>query len=199
MSLRLRLVSLWMPRYLMAREIERIRSSTDAALDALLAQYAPDALTEGREMTGGRLEDRRAAMAQSHERKVRALVEGVGRERAVRLGRESLFRTGLALGKEAKARLGVKDTRDDLLRAARVMYRVLGIDFVVVAGREGERMEVTRCSLSPYYTPETCEILSAIDEGTVSGLGQGASLRFQEHITDGSPRCVARLDFEESR
>jgi hypothetical protein len=198
MSARLRLASLWMPRFLIVREINRIRSSTDAALDALLAEHSPDAPREERE-EGRRLEERRAAMARGHERRVRALIEGVGRERAIELGREALFRTGLALGREAKVRLSVKDTKEDLLRAAEVIYRILGIEFIVVAGPEGERMEVTRCALSRHYSKEACLILSAVDEGAVSGLGPWAGLRFEKRITDGSPRCVAKIIFQEER
>jgi hypothetical protein len=198
MSLRLTLVSLWMPRSMMAREVERIRASTDAALDSLLARHAPELDVEGPKVKVRSLEDRRTDMARSHERKVRALVENLGRERAISVGREALFQTGLALGRGAKARLGVKDTRSDMLKAATVLYRILGIEFVIVAGPQGERMEVIRCSLSHHYSRETCSILSAVDEGTFKGLCPGADLRFREHITDGSPRCVAIVDFGES-
>jgi len=195
MSLRLNLVSIWMPRSMMAREIERIRASTDAALDALLAQYVPGAVVENPRIAVRNLEDRRAAMAQGHERKVRTLVESLGRERAIGLGREALFHTGLALGKDAKVRLKVNDTRGDMLKAARVLYHILGIEVVIVSGPEGERMEVIRCSLSPHYSRDACSILSAVDEGTFKGLCPGAGLQFMRSITDGSPRCVAILDF----
>ncbi len=53
------------------------------------------------------------------------------------------------MGKEAKVRLKINDNRSDMLKAARVLYNILGIEFVIVSGPEGERMEVIRCSLSP--------------------------------------------------
>jgi hypothetical protein len=196
MSVRLRLVSLWMPRFMMAREIERIRASTDAALDALLAEHAPGALKDEPGANGRRLEERRTAMARGHEKKVRALIEALGRERAIELGREALFSTGLDLGKDARSRLGVKDTKDDLLRAAGVLYRILGIEFTV-AGPGGERMMVTRCALSQHYSKEACMVLSAVDEGAVSGLSPRAAMLFEERITGGSPSCVARIEFRE--
>ena len=199
MSLRLRLLSHWTPHFMMVREIERVRSCTDASLDALLAEHVPEALAEEPEMAGPGAPERRAAMARSHERKVRALVNAVGRERAIALGREALFRTGMELGKDARHRLGARETKEDLMRAAGVLYRILGIEFVIMAGQECERMEVTRCALSAHYSPEACAILSAVDEGTISGLNPGASMRFREHITDGCPRCVAIVDFKEER
>ncbi len=197
MSARLWLASIWMPRYMMAREIERIRSSTDVALDALLSEHAPEIRNEGRDGPYRQLEEQRAAMARGHERKVRALVQALGQEKAIGLGREALFRTGLALGKEAKARLGVRDTKKDLFRAAKLLYRILGIEFSIMTGPDGERMEVFRCPLSRYYSQDTCKILSAVDEGTFSGLNNRVVMHFQEKITDGSPKCVARIQFRE--
>jgi hypothetical protein len=199
MSLRLRLASLWMPRFIMAREVERIRSSTNASLDALLAEHVPDVSMGEREGVISGLAERRSVMARGHERRIMALVKGVGRERAISLGREALLRTGMEFGKDAKERLGVNETKDDLIRAARVLYRILGIEFMIVAGPEGERIEVTRCAISLHYSPETCAVLSAVDEGAISGMSPKASMRFQKYITDGSTRCVAMIDFGEER
>jgi hypothetical protein len=197
MSVRLRLASIWMPRSAMIREIDRIRSRTDAALDALLAEHEHGTKKEEIEEKGRRPEDLRMAMAQGHERKVRALIEKVGRDRAISLGREALYRTGVELGKEAKDRLGVKDTEEDLLRAARIIYRILGIDFRLEDGPSGEIMVVTSCALSHHYSHESCIIMSAVDEGTVHGLCPMAGMQFLERMTDGSSKCVARLDFLE--
>ena len=58
---------------------------------------------------------------------------------------------------------------------------------------------MTRCALAPHYSPETCAILSAVDEGAVSGINQGARMIFREHITDGYPRCLATIEFREER
>jgi hypothetical protein len=182
---------------MMLQEIERIRSSTDIALDALLAGHVPG---RKEEMKMPRtLEEARAEMAQSHERKVKALIENFGRERAISLGREALFRTGLELGREAKTRLAVKDSKNDLFRAARVLYLILGIEFNIVVGPEGERMEVFRCPLSQHYSQVTCMIMSAVDEGTFSGLNPHVGLSFKEHITDGASKCVAIIDLKVER
>lgn len=195
MSARLLLASRWMPRVMMAREVERIRARTNATLDTLMTAHGVVA-PPGDGRTGRSLEERRAAMALEHERRVRALVEALGREKAVTLGREALFRTGLELGREARERLGVRDDREDLLRAAKVLYRILGIEFAMVGDPDGERMEVSRCALSHLYSEETCLVLSAVDEGVVSGLVPGASMRFEKRLTDGSPRCVAAVRLE---
>jgi hypothetical protein len=186
-----------MPGFMMAKEIERIRSVTDDALDSLISEHAPTFRKEEKVRPSGRLEEQREAMALGHNRRVRALIEAVGRDEAVRSGRETLFRTGLDLGRDAKRRLGVNDSREDLYRAAGVLYRILGIEFTVMGGPAGEMMEVTRCVLSRHYSPEACIILSAVDEGAVSGLNPGVRMRFRERITDGSPRCLAMIEIGE--
>ena len=189
MNVRLRAASLWMPRFLMAREVERVRANTNAALDALLAR---NGLEIPKDEGGAGLEERRKAMARGHRRRVEALVDGLGRDRAIALGREALYRTGQELGRDARARLGVEGGKDDLLMAARVLYRILGIEFTV----SGDILEVHRCALSEHYSSDTCRMLSAVDEGVVSGLSPRARMRFEEHLTDGAPRCVARLRSE---
>ena len=192
MSIRLRAASAWMPRFLMAREVDRIRARTNEALDALLSRNRLEVPKD--EGGGANLEERRKAMALDHRRRVEALVDGLGHERAVELGRETLYRTGQELGRDARARLGVKDSKDDLLLAALVLYRILGIEFTV----SGEVLEVRRCALSEHYSPDTCLVLSAVDEGVVSGLSPRARMRFEKRLVDEYPMCVARISLEEA-
>jgi len=191
MSARLMLASRWMPRFLMTKEVENVRRSTNATLDALLAAHSLEVPTDP--VPSGGLEARRAAMAHGHEQRVQALIAGLGRERAIVVGREALFATGLALGQDAQKRLKVGDGRADLLNAAKVLYRVLGIEFTVT----DDCLEVHRCALAEHYSADACRILSAVDEGVVSGLYPRAAMRFEKHLTDGCPRCVARIRLEE--
>jgi hypothetical protein len=197
MSVRLRLASWWMPRFMMVRELDTIKARTNASLDTLLAEHTQGPLKEEETPSSSGLEGHRAAMARGHDRRVKALIAMLGQEEAVRVGREVLFQTGLQLGREAKDRLGVRPGRADLLRAAGVMYRILGIEFSIVGTAEGERMEVNRCALSKYYSHETCLLLSAVDEGVVSGLNPRAGMKFEQWITGGCPKCVARISFQE--
>ncbi|OPY33815.1 MAG: hypothetical protein A4E31_00061 [Methanomassiliicoccales archaeon PtaU1.Bin030] len=198
MSLRLQLASCWMPRFMKVREIERIRSSTFAALDKLLEEHVPGGLMNEGDPRSRRLEDRRAAMAQGHRRRVEALIRGVGRENAIPLGRTALFSVGEAMGRNARRRLGVGETRRELLQAVGVMYNILGIEFTVSTGPGGDRLVVSRCALSPHYSKDVCTVLSAVDEGAVSGLNPGAKMLFREHLTDGAPQCVASISIEEA-
>ena len=199
MSLTLRLAALWAPPFLLRRELDRVARVTTTALDALLAEHAPLSLERVRHEDAprsGTLAQRRAAMGQAHDRRVAALVRALGREQAVALGRAALFAVGRQLGREVSARLRVGNSAADLLRAAHVLYNVLGIAFTV-RWQEGRPafLCVHRCALAAHYAAVTCAVLSATDEGVVQGLDPDVGMRFQECITAGAAQCLARLEF----
>jgi hypothetical protein len=199
MGLRLRLASLWLPGPLLVRELERIAERTTAALDSLLEDHAPESLREIRRVeetpATGSLEQRRAAMAVAQNARVEALVGAIGREEAIRLGRSSLHEVGVGLGREVRRRLGVGDDPMDLVRAARLLYRVLGIGFRVEwQGGDKAVLLVDRCALAESYSDEACLVLSAVDEGVVRGLSPRLGMSFEERIAAGAPRCVACIN-----
>ncbi len=202
MNFKLWLAARWMPRSILFRELDRVASLTTRALDSLLIAYAPDELATIRQSDMplvGSIDARRRAMAMAHNARVAALVKALGHERAVSVGREIMFATGRELGEEAKLRLGVGDSRGDLLNAAKVLYKVLGIEFRIRWNGDSAIMEVNRCSLAEHYTPEACLILSGADEGVVHGLNPAMSMVFEERITDGAQRCIARLRMDVER
>jgi hypothetical protein len=193
-SLKLLLASVWLPNYVLKGELEKVAATTTDALRSLLEEVAPDELQkvsmEIKPPTGS-IEERRAVMATNHSLLVKALSDGIGHDRAVEVGREALFKVGVRLGKESRKRLGVGDSVEALLMAARVMYSVLGIRFTF-SGEGGEHcIEMQRCALSEHYSELTCTVLSAIDEGVVRGLNPRASMSFKRKITSGFPTCTA--------
>jgi hypothetical protein len=54
-------------------------------------------------------------------------------------------------------------------------------------------MTVSSCYFSSVYSPETCGVLSALDDGIFTGLSGGGRLRFSRRITDGSACCRADI------
>ncbi len=197
MSLTLRVLAKKTPERVLLQELARVDELTTAALDGLLERHAPGALAGLRprpDTPPTDLDGRRRAMASAHEARISALVSALGRERAVNLAREELFRVGIQLGEEARSRLGVGAGLEDLVLAARVLYRVLGIEFDVERSDEGGAvLRVDRCALAARYSEETCLALSATDEGVVRGLNPRVTMAFEERLTAGAPACVARL------
>lgn len=101
---------------------------------------------------------------------------------------------GERLGMEARARLGVGDDMDELVEAAELLYRVLGISLESEEAEDGSRvLTIERCSLSHCYEATTCRVMSAADEGMVRGLNPKVSMTFRERITEDHPHCSAVL------
>ncbi len=200
MSLRLATAKLWMRTSVLKRELGRVAEMTIATLDEMVIEHAPETLegirAEDTPMDGD-LEQRRRAMADAHRRRVAGLVEAMGRETAVEEGRRRISPVGVALGVEARERLGVGDDIEDLVEAAKVLYTVLGIEVDTEEAEDGEDgslvLRVDRCALSEVYDPTTCMLMSAADEGLVRGLNPRVQMTFNERITEGRPRCRATL------
>lgn len=198
MSLRAAILSRWTPKYIIRRELARVSELTTAALEALLEAHAPDALKRvaAKERSARSIDQTRSAMAGRHAALVEALKESMGEEGAIELGRKALFEVGLQLGRDARRRLRTSDEPGDLVRAARILYRVLGIEFRIERSDErSDRMIVNRCALSREYSNLTCKVLSATDEGVIRGLAPRASMTFKERMTSGCQNCIAIIEF----
>ncbi|XHH09100.1 MAG: L-2-amino-thiazoline-4-carboxylic acid hydrolase [Candidatus Bathyarchaeia archaeon] len=196
MGLRLRFLCWWTPKYFIRRELENVSNQTTAALQALLEKYAPKEPAIQAPLLSKSIDEQRLNMAQTHVKMVEALQKAVGQEKAVRLGRAALFSVGENLGQQTRVRLGVGDNRRDLVKAARILYRVLGINFRIEQA-DGTNVEVTidRCALAKKYSKLTCEVLSATDEGVIKGLQPDVRLKFNQYMTSGCENCKANLIF----
>jgi len=194
MSLKLRMAAVWTPESALRRMLARVDAATTAALDGLVAKCGtvPAPQIAGEKGAIKDIEGARAAMASGHNARVKALVDAVGRDRAVEMGREALYPVGVMLGRQAKRELSVGESRRELELAARVLYRALGIHFMLETTGDGKMMmNVDRCALSIHYSEEACLVLSAADEGVVAGLNPKLSMRFEQRMTGGSRACLA--------
>ena len=201
MGVRLAVLGVWTPKFVIRRELDKVSSLTTNALKEVLKTHTPFATTENakKEPQPRSIEEKRAAMAKEHNVLVEALAKALGEDEAVKLGREALFKVGEQLGRETRGRLGVNDSRRDLIKAARILYRVLGIDFEVEwQGQTDATLIVNRCALAKNYTELTCIILSATDEGVVKGLNPNMNMKFENRITSGCSHCTARIKQNET-
>lgn len=203
MNLKLRIILYWTPEFLLIPELDHVAKVTIECLNQLLKKYAPQSNIPNQKLVmKGSINERRKTMAIQQNIRVQALIKAIGYEEALNIGKKALFNTGVNLGREIRQRLGVNDNLGDLIRAARVLYRVLGIKFHIKEENEDDdkiTLIIEKCMLSKYYTPETCQVLSAADEGVVQGLNPNFSLNFCERITEGSNECVACIDYKECR
>jgi hypothetical protein len=103
-----------------------------------------------------------------------------------------MWRNAYVLGESLRRRLGVR-TRIEALRAARVAYRMIAID---LRGDEQGDVVVDRCAFAAWYSPRVCRLMSSLDAGLIAGLTHGGRLTFSERITEGKPRCLARISWQ---
>jgi hypothetical protein len=194
MSIRLKLASLWLPDFILKKELDNVAKKTIKGLNNLLEEYASEkieTIIKKDEVLKGSIESRRSIMAMAHNKRVNILIQELGYEKAVEIGRIAMFEVGRNLGKEARRKLGVGDNFKDIETAAGILYRILGIEFKIENKNGNSVMVVNRCSLSKYYSGEACMILSAADEGVVRGLNEKLCMQFKERITKGAQKCVA--------
>lgn len=96
-------------------------------------------------------------------------------------------------GQEMRNALGIR-TRSEVMRAARLLYGSMGIDF---RGSSNGGIIVSKCGFAAFYSQEICEFISALDEGVLAGLAGGGSLSFTGRITGDLPNCTACFRFPE--
>ncbi len=194
MGLRLRILSWWTPNYILQKELANVSNQTTTALKMLLQSAPTENSTETQKAKN--IQAQRAAMAQTHVKLVEVLVTKLGYEKAVTEAREALFLVGESLGKQARSSLGVGDSPQDMTRAAKILYRVLGIDFHLEWIDDTHATAVIdHCALAQQYSKLTCEVLSATDEGVIKGLQPNVTMKFKEYLTSGCNNCRANIQF----
>jgi hypothetical protein len=200
LGLRLFFISWWTPKYIIYQELVHVDALTTEALEALLSKYSTNFKEEKskKETKCARsIEQRRDAMALKHANLANSLVEVLGKEEAIRLGREAMFKIGEKLGRETRQKLGVGKSLKDLTKAAKILYRILGIEFTVELQNPANAvLTINRCALAANYSELTCQILSATDEGTIKGLNQNMNMSFTQKMTRGLTECKAKIKFE---
>jgi hypothetical protein len=201
MGIRLTLLNWWIPNSIVKKELDEVSVLTINALRSLVEVYVrnPPAQTKkGLTSLAKTKHEKRTAMAAEHILLVEALVEALGEDEAVKVGRLALFEVGEKLGRDTRDLLGIRHaTNKDLVKAAKVLYKVLDIDVNVEwHGKDKATLFVRRCSFSKEYSRVTCKILSAADEGVVSGLNPHMRMIFEQRITEGCDKCTAKIEFD---
>ena len=178
MRLRSLIVRFALPRRAKNRLLDELEELTAQALDA--GPTAPPVVP---------FERRLRRFARTTEVGARALM---GRddpmERAAVAAR--LHAGAFELGGRARRLLRVRGARDALDTLCD-FYRHLGIEARRVGPSE---LEVGRCLFADEFSPATCRLIGALDDGFAAGLAGTGRLVFTARITEGSPCCRARLE-----
>lgn len=104
-----------------------------------------------------------------------------------------LYQGASALAQRLKRSFRI-DRLEDALKMARIVYKILKIEF---ESDQNGAVLIRRCFFSSFYSSQVCRVLSSLDEGLLEGLS-GGRLRFSQRITEGKDCCLAHLSFERS-
>jgi hypothetical protein len=178
-NLRLGIVRLGLPNFLKKRKLAELFRLTGRAFD----EDPPAA--EGLSLR----QMRRLYAEFSSGAAARALGDPAGAADVER----RLFEAALEFGRAIRDELRVTSSRE-VMAAARVLYRGLGIDF---RGATSGEIVVRRCDFESHYSPEVCRLMSRLDAGVLAGLAWGGRLEFSERLTEGASCCRARFTFPE--
>jgi hypothetical protein len=192
MSLTLKFATFYIRGRFVTRWLKLVDRTVIEALMPLLGDDARISSVIGSKMPRGPAEYR-IAMAEKHAQLVKILIERKGMAAGVREGRKVMYATGVNLGKDLRRELHLSDDLDDIIDAAELLYRILGIDFTVESNGKNAKLLVRRCSLSHSYGIQTCEVISAMDEGVVEGLSSRAKMKFIKRNAEGPNPCEAEI------
>jgi hypothetical protein len=120
-------------------------------------------------------------------------------EEAVRRKRETevrslLYGNAFKIGRKLQTDFQVS-TMEEALRMARIIYKILGIDF---RWNQNGDIVIRKCFFSSFYSGDICRVISSLDAGLLAGLSGGSRLDFQQRITEGNECCRASLRIPES-
>jgi hypothetical protein len=108
---------------------------------------------------------------------------------------ERLYRNAYHLGRMPGRLLRVNRV-DEVMTLGRFLYGILDID---LEGSDNGEITVRRCYFSSFYSPQVCQIMSAMDRGLLAGLSGTGELVFSQRITEGPTCCRAHFSMEQTR
>lgn len=97
---------------------------------------------------------------------------------------QNAYKTGLELRKSLNIH-GVSE----VMEFTRIFYRFIGINF---SGQKSGEFKIDKCFFANHFSPETCSLISSLDEGIAAGLSDG-KMEFFQRKTEGRDCCLGRI------
>jgi hypothetical protein len=107
--------------------------------------------------------------------------------------KKRLYEKAFRLGEKYRQKFRVQDL-DDVMKTARIFYRIIGIKF---KGNAKGEVIINRCYFSDIYNDKICQVMSSMDSGLLAGLANGGELIFNSRITENHPCCQANFILSE--
>lgn len=108
--------------------------------------------------------------------------------------KKRLFQNAYQLGEMYRKKFRIQ-TIKETMALARILYRIIGIDF---HGDARGEIIINRCYFSRFYNNQVCQVMSAMDKGVLAGLTNGGELVFSSRITENQSCCQGNLILPEN-
>lgn len=102
--------------------------------------------------------------------------------------RKKLYQNAYKTGLELRKSLNIHGV-SEVMEFTRIFYKLLGINF---SGQKSGEFVIDNCFFADHFSPETCNLISSLDEGIAAGLSDG-KLEFFQRKTEGGDCCRGRL------
>ncbi len=180
MNLRLKILGLWIPMSLKKEKLKQLFRLTADAFGCE-AEFQDN-------LSYSKLLKSYAVFVQDQCARVH------GELRDVSPIKQKLYQNARKTGLELRKSLNIKGI-DEVMEFTRIFYRLIGINF---SGKKSGEFIIDHCYFASHFSPETCELISSLDEGIAAGLS-GGKLVFLQRKTEGRDCCRGRLVMEETR
>ena len=107
--------------------------------------------------------------------------------------KKRLFHNAYQLGEKYSKKFRIQ-ALDEVMKLARILYRIIGIDF---HGNVQGEIIINRCYFSKFYSNQVCQVMSAMDKGVLAGLANRGELIFSSRITENQSCCQANFVLSE--
>lgn len=205
MTLLVSMLQIYMPEYVKKRALMQLFNAAAASFEAevppiagldykeCLEKYALFTQTLAEQHLRSERNDARSQIVlDAKPSRIATHFAGCERASEVEAVEQRLYRNAAELGQLSRRllRLG---TVQDVMAIARVLYRILDIDF---QGDARGEVVINSCYFSRFYSSQVCRLMSAMDRGLLAGLSNGGELTFTSRITEGQPCCHAHFNWE---
>jgi len=102
--------------------------------------------------------------------------------------KQKLYQNAYKTGLEFRKSLNIHGV-SEVMEFSRIFYRLLGINF---SGQKSGEFVIDKCFFANHFSPETCSLISSLDEGIAAGLSDG-KLIFSQRKTEVKDCCRGLL------
>ena len=181
MNLRLKLARLYIPLWIRKKKMKELFTLTSQAFGSREPRL--------KGLSQGEILRKYALFTKENTEKF------LSEEKNIKIIQDLLYKKAFQIGCKFRKSLRISSP-EEFMSAARLLYQLIGIDF---QGKITGQITIRECYFSHIYSKDTCQLISSLDEGILSGLsGERGKLEFSDRLTSGAECCRAIFHFKDT-